>query len=72
MPSERDPRVDPIAEDVFRGKDKRTKTIERVDNPQFDTAIVRIVLDGGHRSSAWMWGFRKWAATAEVMKRGDA
>lgn len=82
MPSERDPKVDPIAGDVFR-KPRKCRIVPEptsVDYEVFQLTESRLGIylryvngpDQGccirkHRNE-----FRKWAANAEVIKRGDA
>lgn len=81
-PAERDPRTDPILHDVFR----KPRECRIVPEPHFiDYEVVEITAsrvgiylrylngpDAGCSTRKHRNDFRKWAATAEIIRRGDA
>ena len=68
--TERDPRIDPHTGDVLR-KGSTTRTIQGVSkNLVFCIEQTPTTLNWQDVMSPYLSQFRKWAATAEVVKRG--
>lgn len=76
---ERDPRRDPIAEDVL-SRDGKEREVDEVYSVQREgigrnsMKYLRVVYVGTGVCSPEMTlrSWRKWAATAQIIKRGDA
>ena len=70
--SERDPKIDPVKGDILR-REKQTVEITEVNRHfgfVFDGSPMPVeLLTPWNRP--WKPTWRKWAATAEVIKRGD-
>lgn len=67
MPNERDPRVDPRPGDVLAKQVPRTVTRVEAWRVWYSYPIKSRIMEFSETMNAW----RKWAATAQVVKRGE-